>query len=90
MRESPTAIERQIVRAMPGGVVISVHVQPRASQYRVRRHLRPCFEDSRGGPPGGRSGERRIVRFFARHCDVPLSAIQILEWGGEQAETRAL
>ena len=84
MRESPTAIERQVVRTMPGGVVISVHVQPRASQTEFAGIYGHALKIRVAAPPADGAANDELCRFFARHCDVPLSAIQILSGAGSR------
>ena len=82
MRESQAATERQIVRAMSGGVAISVHVQPRASRTESAGIHGHALKIRVAAPPADGAANDELCRFLARHCDVPLSAIQILSGVG--------
>lgn len=84
MQESQTATERQIVRAMPGGVAISVHVQPHASRTEsVGIHGHAVKIRVAAAPADGAANDE-LLRFLARHCDVPLSAVEILSGAGSR------
>lgn len=76
------ATERQMVRAMPGGVVISVHVQPRASRTESAGIHGHALKIRVAAPPADGAANDELCRFFARHCDVPLSAVKILSGSG--------
>ena len=84
MRESQTATERQMVRAMPGGVVISVHVQPRASRTESTGIHGHALKIRVAAPPAEGAANDELCRFFARRCDVPLSAVEILSGAGSR------
>lgn len=75
MRESQTATEGQIVRAMPGGVMISVHVQPRASRTEFAGIHGQALKVRVAAPPADGAANDALCRFIARHCDLPISAV---------------
>ncbi|MBI4000861.1 MAG: YggU family protein [Nitrospira defluvii] len=84
MWESQRATEGQIVRAMPEGVAISVHVQPRASRTESAGIHGQALKIRVAAPPADGAANDELCRFLARHCEVPLSAIQILSGAGSR------
>ena len=77
MRESQRS-EGQIVRARPEGVTIAIHVQPRASRTEAAGIYGQALKIRVAAPPSDGAANAEVRRFIARHCDVPLSAVQIL------------
>ena len=82
MRDCQVATETQIVRAMPGGVTISVHVQPRASRTESAGIHGDALKIRVAAPPADGAANDELCRFIARHCDVALSAVEILSGAG--------
>ena len=82
MQERQVATERQIIRAMPGGVAISVHVQPRASRTEAVGIHGGALKIRVAAPPADGAANDELCRFIARHCDVSLSAVEILSGTG--------
>ena len=82
MQERRVAIERQIIRAMPGGVAISVHVQPRASRTEAAGIHGDALKIRVAAPPADGAANDELCRFIARRCDVSLSAVEILSGAG--------
>ena len=78
MRQSPTANEWQIVRAMPGGVVISVHVQPRVFRTETAGIHGHALKIRVAAPPAEGAANDELCRFLARRCDVSRGAVEIL------------
>jgi uncharacterized protein (TIGR00251 family) len=74
--------ERQIFRAMPVGVTISVHVQPRASRTEAAGIHGDALKIRVAAPPADGAANEELCRFIARHCDVALSAVEILSGAG--------
>lgn len=84
MRESHRATKPQIVCAMPEGVAISVHIQPRASRTECSGIHGQALKIRVAAPPADGAANDELCRFLARHCDVPLNAIRILSGAGSR------
>ncbi len=82
MHERQVAIERQIIRAMLGGVAISVHVQPRASRTEAAGIHGDALKIRVAASPVDGAANDELWRFIARHCDASLNAIEILSGAG--------
>ncbi|MEP7153285.1 MAG: DUF167 domain-containing protein, partial [Nitrospira sp.] len=57
---------------MPGGVTISVHVQPRASRTESAGIHGDALKIRVAAPPADGAANDELCRFIARHCDVSL------------------
>lgn len=68
----------QVVRAMPGGAAISVHVQPKASRSECTGIHGDALKIRVAAPPADGAANDELCRFLARQCDVPLRAVHIL------------
>ena len=77
MAEHQPATE-QIVRALCGGVVLSVYVQPRASRTEAVGLHGHALKIRVAAAPADGAANDELCRFLARHCDVPLNAVEIL------------
>lgn len=82
MRESHRATKPQIVCAMPEGVAIWVHVQPRASRTECSGIHGQALKIRVAAPPADGAANNELCRFLARSCEVPLNAIRILSGAG--------
>jgi len=81
-RENSTTTDKQAVRAIPGGVAVSVHVQPRASRTECAGLHGDALKIRVAAPPSDGAANDELCRFVARRCDVPLNAIEILAGAG--------
>ena len=84
MRESHRATEKQLLRPMPGGVAISLHVQPRASRTESAGIHGHALKIRVAAPPVDGAANDELCRFLSRQCEVPISAIQILSGAGSR------
>jgi uncharacterized protein (TIGR00251 family) len=63
---------------MPGGVALSVHVQPKASRTECAGIHGNALKIRVAAPPSDGAANDELRRFLARRCEVPLQAIEIL------------
>lgn len=83
MQENQLATEH-IVRPLPGGVVVSVHVQPRAFRTESAGIHGHALKIRVAAQPTGGAANGELRRFLARRCEVALSAVEILSGAGSR------
>ena len=74
----------QIVRALSGGVTLSVHVQPGASRTEAVGIHGHALKIRVAAAPADGAANDELRRFLAHRCDVSFSAIQILSGKGSR------
>jgi uncharacterized protein (TIGR00251 family) len=77
MPDNTPAAER-IARAVPGGVALSVRVQPRAARTEAVGIHGHALKIRVAAAPADGAANDELRRFLARQCDVPLNAVEIV------------
>lgn len=67
-----------MITAVPGGVEISLHIQPRASRTEVVGAHGDALKIRLAAPPVDGEANDELVRFLAKTLGVPKSAILIV------------
>jgi len=74
-------MDPEVVRAAPGGVVLSVRVKPRSSKSRVLGVREGLLEVAVAAPPVDGEANEELVRTLARYFDVARRSVTV-EAGG--------
>ncbi|MCP5518620.1 MAG: DUF167 domain-containing protein [Verrucomicrobiales bacterium] len=74
----------------PGGVVLTVHVQPRASRSEVAEATGVRCRLRVAAPPVDNAANEAVVRFLADLCGRPRSAIRLVRGRASKSKTIAI
>lgn len=67
-----------MITAVPGGVEISLHIQPRASRTEVIGAHGDALKIRLAAPPVDGEANEELVRFLAKRLGLPKSAVTIV------------
>lgn len=67
-----------MIKAVPGGVELALHIQPRASRTEVAGAHGDALKIRLAAPPVDGEANAELVRFLAKTLKVPKSAVTIV------------